>query len=83
MKQTDNSEHLMRLDRIYPSGAEEWCCIYCERRVMKQHEPVEQEIVLDAGVTSDMEAQNIKDTEISEELWMALEEVLSGLDLDW
>lgn len=83
MKQGHNPEHLMRLDRIYPSGAEEWCCIYCDRRILKQREPVEQEIVLDAGITIELEAQTIKDTEISEELWLALEEVLSGLEMDW
>jgi hypothetical protein len=83
MNQGKETEHLMRLDRIYPSGAEEWCCIYCERRVLKQYEPIVSEIVLDSGVTSDFEAQNIKDTEISEELWLALEEVLSGVDMNW
>lgn len=83
MGQAQNSEHLMRLDKVYPSGAEEWCCIYCERRVMKQHKPTEQEIILDAGISSDLEGQTIKDTEISEELWLALEEVLSGLEMDW
>lgn len=83
MNQAHETEHLMRLDKVYPSGAEEWCCIYCERRVMKEHGPQEQEIVLDAGVTSDTEAQTIKDTEISEELWLALEEVLSQVDMNW
>ena len=83
MNQGHKTEHLMRLDKIYSTGAEEWCCIYCERRVLKQREPLEQEIVLDAGVTSGLEAQNIKDTEISEELWLALEEVLNGIDMDW
>jgi hypothetical protein len=83
MNQGKETEHLMRLNRIYPSGAEEWCCIYCERRVLKQYNPILSEIVLDSGVTSDFEAQNIKDTEISEELWLALEEVLSGVDMNW
>jgi hypothetical protein len=83
MNQAHETEHLMRLDKIYPSGAEEWCCIYCERRVMKQHGPQKQEIVLDAGVTSNEEAQTIKETEVSEELWLALEEVLSQVDMNW
>ena len=80
MNQAHETEHLMRLDKIYPTGAEEWCCIYCERRVLKQHEPLEQEIVLDAGLTLD---QNSKDTEISEELWLVLEEVMSDIDINW
>ena len=80
MNQAHETEHLMRLDKIYPTGAEEWCCIYCERRILKQHDPLEQEIVLDAGLTLD---ENSKDTEISEELWLALEEVMSGIDMNW
>jgi hypothetical protein len=80
MNQTHETEHLMRLDKIYPTGAEEWCCIYCERRVMKQHDPLEREIVLDPGLTL---GEHVKETEISEELWLALEEVLSGVDMNW
>ena len=83
MNQAHETEHLMRLDKIHPSGVEEWCCIFCERRVMKQYDPIISEIVLDTGVTSDLEAQTIKDTEISEDLWLALEEVLSGVDMNW
>ena len=80
MNQVHETEHLMRLDKIYPTGAEEWCCIYCERRILKQHVPLEQEIVLDAGLTLD---ENSKDTEISEELWLVLEGVMSGIDINW
>jgi hypothetical protein len=83
MNQAHETEHLMRLDKVYPSGAEEWCCIYCERRVLKQREPLEQEIVLNAGVTSNGAVQMVKDTEISEELWLALEEVLSQINTNW
>lgn len=81
MNQAHETEHLMRLDKIYPTGAQEWCCIYCERRVLKQHEPQEREIILEAGLT--LGENNVKDTEISEELWLALEEVLSGIDMNW
>jgi hypothetical protein len=80
MNQVHETEHMMRLDKIYPTGAEEWCCIYCERRVMKQHAPLERAIVLDPGLTF---GENVKETEISEELWLALEEVLSGVDMNW
>ena len=83
MDQAHKNEHLMRLDRIYPSGAEEWCCIYCERRVVKQHAPMNHEIVLNAGLNQGEDAANVKETEISEELWLALEEVLSGVDMNW
>jgi hypothetical protein len=80
MNQAHETEHMMRLNKIYPTGAEEWCCIYCERRVMKQHNPLEQEIVLDPGLTL---GENVKETEISEELWLAVKEVLSGVDMNW
>lgn len=80
MNQAHETEHMMRLDRIYPTGAEEWCCIYCERRVIKQHDSLKQEIVLDPGLTL---GENVKETEISEELWLALEEVLSSVDMNW
>lgn len=80
MNQAHETEHMMRLNKIYPTGAEEWCCIYCERRVMKQHDPLEQEIVLDPGLTL---GENVKETEISEELWLAVKEVLSGVDMNW
>jgi hypothetical protein len=83
MNQAYETEHMMRLDKIYPTGVEEWCCIYCERRILKEHEPVEHEIVLDAGLSLDENAEDIKDTEISEELWLALEEVLSGMEMNW
>lgn len=83
MNQTDtNSEHLMRLDRIYPTGAEEWCCIYCERRIVKQRSPGEQEIVLETGSLINV-TSHIKDSVISVELMLALEEVLNQLDMDW
>ncbi|MCA9977910.1 MAG: hypothetical protein KC413_19250, partial [Anaerolineales bacterium] len=62
MNQTHETEHIMRLDKIYPTGAEEWCCIYCERRVMKQHEPLEREIILDPGLSL---GENVIETEIS------------------
>lgn len=83
MNQAHKTEHLMRLDRIYPSGAEEWCCIYCERRVMKQHEPTEQEIILDAGVSNGKHAADIIETEISDELWLAIQDVLDNVEMEW
>jgi hypothetical protein len=80
MNQAHETEHLMRLDKTHPTGAEEWCCIYCERRVLKQHKPLEQEITLAAGLNL---GENSKDTKISEDLWLALEEVLSGVAINW
>jgi hypothetical protein len=83
MNQAHKTEHLMRLDKIHPSGAEEWCCIYCERRVMKQHEPAEQEIILDAGISNGEHADDIIETEISNELWLAVQDVLNHVEMDW
>ncbi len=83
MKQAHATEHLMRLDRTYPSGAEEWHCIYCQRRILKQREPVAQEIILNVGLSPEQEGHQIIDTEISEDLWLALEKVFEGMELDW
>jgi len=83
MDQLHETEHLIRLEKIHPSGAEEWHCVYCNRRIIKQREPVEHQIVLDNGVISDAAAQNIKDTEISHDLWLTLEKILHSAEMAW
>lgn len=81
MDQLHETEHLIRLEKIHPSGAEEWRCVYCNRRIIKQHEPVERQIVLDNGVMADSETQTIKDTEISHDLWLTLEKILRNVEM--
>ena len=75
MNQAHETEHLIRLEELYPSGAEEWICIYCERRVMKQREPVDPRNCIECWPHPGSRRAKIIDTEISEELWLALEEV--------
>ncbi|MCP4424314.1 MAG: hypothetical protein GY803_07485 [Chloroflexi bacterium] len=81
MNQSHENEHLLRLEKIHPSGAEEWSCVYCERRIMKQRKPNKHTIVLNTGITVGLEAQNAKDTEISHELWLTLEEMMNKAEM--
>jgi hypothetical protein len=41
--------HLMKLGRVYPSGAEEWVCAECGRRILLQWNPKYSRIILEIG----------------------------------
>lgn len=41
--------HIMVLEGVHPSGAEEWYCPTCGRRIMMQWPPNYKKIVLEAG----------------------------------
>lgn len=41
--------HVMVLEGVHPSGAEEWHCPTCGRRIMMQWPPNYKKIVLEAG----------------------------------
>jgi hypothetical protein len=41
--------HEMQLERVYPSGAEEWVCPACGRRFLVQWQPSYSKLVLEAG----------------------------------
>lgn len=90
-------QHEMQLEKIYPSGAEEWFCPVCGRRVIMRWPPVYQQIVLEAGDESAVHSgskgglrmrsarTNEEEEEepiLSEELRAALEEILANVDLD-
>jgi hypothetical protein len=45
----EQSAHSMELERTYPSGAEEWHCPTCGRRMIMQWPPAYKKIVLEAG----------------------------------
>jgi hypothetical protein len=45
----EQSAHAMELERTYPSGAEEWHCPACGRRMIMQWPPQYKKIVLDPG----------------------------------
>jgi hypothetical protein len=42
-------QHQMRLEKTYPSGAEEWLCPSCGRRFLMQWPPVYKRIIMEAG----------------------------------
>jgi len=42
-------QHIMNLDVTHESGAEEWCCPICKRRMMIQWTPSFNWLVLDVG----------------------------------
>jgi len=49
---TDPERHEMELQRTFPSGAQEWLCPECRRRVVLHHEPAQgrlKTVVLEAG----------------------------------
>jgi hypothetical protein len=41
--------HEMRLETLYPSGAEEWLCPQCGRRFVAQWEPQFRRVILEQG----------------------------------
>jgi len=45
----EQSAHAMELEHTYPSGAEEWYCPTCGRRMIMQWPPKYKKIVLEAG----------------------------------
>jgi hypothetical protein len=47
----DGPRHEMELDRIHPSGAQEWLCPTCGRRFLMQWPPNYKKIVLEPGDT--------------------------------
>ena len=46
---TDNLSHEMVLDKTYPTGAEEWYCPTCGRRLIMQWPPKYKRIILNSG----------------------------------
>ena len=73
----NNSMHEMTLETIYPSGAEEWLCPICFRRIILDQEMV----VLETGENVGHFGGAVAEEDISalEEL-SVLEELLSDID---
>lgn len=91
-------QHEMRLQKIHPSGAQEWFCPICSRRFIVQWQSTPKIIDLDVG---DQGVSHIGNTDgfnmrppqirhqvtnedpvLSDELRSALDEVLQDIDLD-
>jgi hypothetical protein len=45
----EQQQHEMILDKTHPSGADEWYCPICGRRLLMDYEPKFKKTVLDAG----------------------------------
>ncbi len=45
----ETQHHEMRLETTYPSGAEEWYCPTCGRRIMRRVPPTRAMIVVEPG----------------------------------
>jgi len=90
------SHHEMRLEEIYPSGAEEWLCPTCGRRFLMSWPPAYKKIVLIAGdeyaihsggkggvrLAPPQISQQEEEFVLSDELRTAIEEILDDIDFD-
>jgi hypothetical protein len=86
----------MKLEKIYPTGAEEWFCPRCGRRFIMQWLPTCNRMVLEAGdeqachsgghsnLVSDPTEINADQPyeEVSVELRLAVEDALAHVDFD-
>jgi hypothetical protein len=89
-------QHQMRLEKTYPSGAEEWYCPTCGRRFIVKWLPEYEKIDLEVGdqyalhsgskgglrIGSLQISQEDDAPAVSDELRAALEEALKDVDLD-
>jgi hypothetical protein len=86
-------QHKMELEKIHETGAEEWYCPICERRFLMQWPPTYKKIVLEPGneyahhysakigpLEQAPQAVELEDPILSEDLRIALDEVLQNLD---
>ncbi|MFO7684303.1 MAG: hypothetical protein R6X34_30095 [Chloroflexota bacterium] len=87
----EHQDHQMELTKTFPTGAEEWHCLDCERRFVMQWTPYKK-VVLDSGdeqaihvgSKNGLHMQNSvpdEDTDdMSDELRDALNDFLSDID---
>ena len=92
-----SQQHEMRLERTFPSGAQEWFCPTCGRRFIVHWQPkfniidleVGNERVSHTGSTDGLalrmrppQIRQVEEPVLSDELRAALEEALEDIDLD-
>ena len=92
-----SQQHEMRLEKTFPSGAEEWYCPACGRRFMLHTRPQLNIMVLEAGdelvshVGSkgglqigkpEISLTEKEEPQLSDELRSAIEEALKHIDFD-
>ena len=94
-----DENHQMILEKIYPTGAQEWFCEGCSRRLLIQLEPMFNFMVLTIGEDSvphtrsarSTNGPRIRDTgnesenedELPNDLQEAVEDALKRIDFDW
>lgn len=93
----EEEQHTMQLVETHPSGAEEWACPICDRRIILQWQPNYRRVTLNAGNQNaihhgnkgglQMQTAQVaeqKEQILSDELREAIDQFMSGMDLsDW
>jgi len=93
---TGSQSHEMELIATHPSGAEEWFCPTCGRRVLMRWPPAYEKVLLEAGDEAAIHSgakgglrmsppqidETAEESGLSEELRAALEQTLENVDLD-
>ena len=91
-----DENHQMILEKIYPTGAQEWFCEGCSRRLLIQLEPIFNFMVLTIGDDSvphtrssgaapieGIEKIVYDEDDLPEDLQQAVEDALKHIDFDW
>jgi hypothetical protein len=94
----NQDQHQMQLEKVHPSGAEEWCCPSCGRRFLLQWPPAYKRIIMEAGdeyATHSGAKGGVRmgslqinpnhdeeETPVSDELRAAIEDALKNVDFD-
>ena len=88
-------EHVMELEKVHPSGAEEWFCPTCGRRFLLSWPPDYEKVILDPGNESAIHnggkagvrmqrpgMRVVEDPVLSDEIRSELEMLLEEIDID-
>ncbi len=94
----EQEQHEMQLEAAYPSGAEEWWCPTCGRRILLRLPPTNEMIVVEPGDqyarhsgskgglrigTVQVAQRDAERDEVSEESLRPWIKALEDLDLNW
>ncbi|MCB0191009.1 MAG: hypothetical protein KDJ65_03620 [Anaerolineae bacterium] len=88
-------EHHMQLDKVHPSGVEEWFCPTCGRRFLLTWPPDYEKVILNAGDELAIhngskggvrmhrpEMREVEEPVLSEDVRRELELLLEEIDID-
>jgi hypothetical protein len=94
---SNQEQHEMQLEKVHPSGAEEWFCPTCGRRFLMHWKPEQEKLDLDVIISGDLQVSHVgskdgfritkvaivdDEPKLSDELRAALEEALQDVDFD-